>query len=209
MKTSNEIDKIIPTLLEVQSIVKSMKKDSSGYGYKYISFDYIINAIKPVLNKHGLLLMQNVSGDMIDGCNVTGCETIIYHTSGQWISSDKLIVNPVATPTQSEKAKGIQPIPTVRDLGSAITYAKRYQLCGLLGIVADMDDDGAVNELHSSWGLIVSDKQKSQISNILKEKPHLKEKYGEIMHTVAPGKMATNDLTSEEADKLIIELNKM
>lgn len=208
MKTSESVDKIVPALLEVQRIVKSLKKDGSGYGYKYISFDLIMNAIKPVLNQHELIIMQNVGGDMHNDDNVTFCETVIYHTSGQWMSSDKLVIKAQGTPTKDEKAKGITPKATVRDLGSAITYAKRYQLCGLLGIVADLDDDGAVNDIHSSWGLLISDKQKAQISQILKEKPQLKEKYAELMNRVAPGKRATTDLSVEEADALIAELNK-
>jgi hypothetical protein len=53
-------------------------------------------------------------------------ETTLYHTSGEWISGTQL-VNPVKNDPQG--------------LGSAITYARRYSLSAILGLVSDDDDD--------------------------------------------------------------------
>lgn len=48
------------------------------------------------------------------------------HESGEYISANLSI-------------KGEQ---TPQGIGSAITYAKRYSFCSILGIIADDDDDG-------------------------------------------------------------------
>jgi hypothetical protein len=62
--------------------------------------------------------------NLIEGNSVL--ETTLYHTSGEWISGTQL-VNPVKNDPQG--------------LGSAITYARRYSLSAILGLVSDDDDD--------------------------------------------------------------------
>ncbi len=55
--------------------------------------------------------------------------TLLLHSSGQWMSCEF----PMNTKNDNIQA-----------VGSAMSYAKRYSLCGMLGIVADedLDDDG-------------------------------------------------------------------
>jgi hypothetical protein len=53
-------------------------------------------------------------------------QTILTHSSGQWISSEL----------------PLQVFEKVQQLGSEITYLRRYTLSSLLGIVTDDDDDG-------------------------------------------------------------------
>src|SRR5690606_30331183 len=78
---------------------------------------------RPVLKKHGLAFSQFVD----DG----GLTTILLHESGEWIEA-------------RTSFDGIS-YSTAQELGSAITYLRRYALTAALGIAADEDDDGNVN----------------------------------------------------------------
>ncbi len=83
--------------------------------------------VKPILARHGLCYTQSTK---IEGEDMI-VETRVYHTSGEYISDAiKLLID-----------KGR--MNSMQSLGSAITYARRYGLQNLLGIVGDEDDDGA------------------------------------------------------------------
>lgn len=108
----------------------SVKKDAKNPFLKnsYASLDNIIEAARPVLAKHKLFFMQHV--------NDNGVETIIVHESGESISSGALKI-------PAEVAKGLS---TAQTMGVSITYAKRYQLAGILGISSDDDTDGQIGD---------------------------------------------------------------
>lgn len=83
-----------------------------------------MEAIRIPFAKHGLAFSQ--LPDLIDG--VTVIETMLMHTSGQWISG----IMPVKTKDDSPQA-----------LGSGVSYTKRYSLQSIAG-VPSIDDDGQV-----------------------------------------------------------------
>ncbi len=58
--------------------------------------------------------------------NVAVMETMLLHKSGQWICGEQ----PLQIAGQGNQ-----------EIGSAVTYAKRYGLCAMLGLAADEDDD--------------------------------------------------------------------
>lgn len=63
-----------------------------------------------------------------------------YHTA-----SDETVSTTVYHPESDTRVTFTLPIPTVTDpqkLGSAVTYLRRYTVAGVLGVVADDDDDG-------------------------------------------------------------------
>ena len=201
MKTSENLSNIAKSLVAVQSEVKGIAKNAQGHGYKYITFDAIITLVRPILSKHGIFLIQNVKGDMVDGQNVAYCETRLLHESGEWIESDTLLIKPV-----NVKA-GAPTNP--RDLGSALTYAKRYQLCGMLGIAADVDDDAAVASAKQDWGLTITTEQTEMIKSLITRKGIKKELFNEVC-TKALGKIkATKECTVEEASKLIAQMEAL
>lgn len=110
---------IIPLDREVEVKTKS----GGAYKFKYATISNIVETIRPLLTKHKLSYVQPLEPDG----SVT---TILMHDSGEFISSNLLI-------------KGEQ---NPQGIGSAITYAKRYSLCAILGIVADDDDDANIAE---------------------------------------------------------------
>lgn len=90
---------------------------------KFASLAAVRNAVVPVLSKHGIAMMQDL-------CSVEGavsCTTILMHGSGQ-----RLTFGPLVLPVSKNDAQGF---------GSAATYARRYSLMAVAGVVGDDDDD--------------------------------------------------------------------
>lgn len=99
-------------------------KDEQGQYGRYTSLPKLLEHVKPVLASHGFALVQPAVGG--DDAHV-GVQTQLLHTSGLVWDGGTLLL---PTPADAQKA------------GSAITYARRYALCALLGIAGDDDDDG-------------------------------------------------------------------
>jgi hypothetical protein len=112
---------------EFPTIPKNKTADAGKYSYKYADLPDILDAIRPVLKKHGLAVIQAPDGDVL--------VTVIIHESGQSIS-------------------GRIPLPTGKspqELGSWLTYLRRYSLTAMLGIAADEDDDaGSAQAAHAA-----------------------------------------------------------
>lgn len=98
-------------------------KSGGKYSFSYATAGNIKAIITPILAKNGLSYSQPT---MPDGT----VYTVLMHSSGQWLAGSLSI-------------KGEN---TAQGIGSAITYAKRYALCAILGIVTEDDDDGNMAE---------------------------------------------------------------
>ena len=88
---------------------------------KYATLDDIMNVVKT--NNVGLSVTSSLS---FEGEEIS-ITTTMWHESGESISSTMPIIL---------DKKNMQ------SFGSAISYAKRYSIASLFGIVADEDDDG-------------------------------------------------------------------
>lgn len=106
--------------------VEVKTKAGGTYKFKYATYRNIVETVKPLLAKHNLSFTHLVEPDG----SVT---TMLLHESGEFLTSTLTI-------------KGEQ---TAQGIGSCITYAKRYSLSSLLGVVADDDDDGNIAEGNS------------------------------------------------------------
>lgn len=105
--------------------VSGTTKDGKPYQYEYHYADLaaIRESYREPYSKHGLTVTHSMA--QADGHLVI--TTTLMHESGQWCDS----AYPVAAYAKPQEQ------------GSAITYAKRYNVCMLADIVADDDDDGA------------------------------------------------------------------
>jgi len=123
MKTSESIKTIAPLLLKAQMTMGDVKKGSDNPFFKstYADLNAVRAASIPVLNELGIVVLQPTV--VVEGKNYV--ETILIHTSGEFISSQTAIVNDKGT-AQAE--------------GSGLSYARRYGLQALLNIGA-VDDD--------------------------------------------------------------------
>jgi hypothetical protein len=124
MKTSESIAKLAPALVKAQAAMTAAAKSATNphFKSKYSDLATIIEAAKPHLNANGIAFLQAAANDST-GVAVT---TRLQHDSGEWI--EETIYLPV--PQQTPQA-----------YGSAITYAKRYQLQSMTGLPSE-DDDG-------------------------------------------------------------------
>ena len=105
-------------LLDFQKRVGIVKKDSKNPHFKntYASLTQILSEVKPLLTECGLVLVQPISLDGV-GTTIIDCET-------------------------GEKIETIISLPSnlnPQQLGSAITYFRRYTLASLLAL--EIDDD--------------------------------------------------------------------
>lgn len=125
MNKSDKIDQLALALHKVQSEVKNPSFDSTNphFKSKFASLVSVREAVMPVLSKHGLSVAQFPKA----GDGSAGCVNLLLHHSGQWIEEECLL------PLDKNNAQGA---------GSAITYARRYSLQAIAGVVADVDDDG-------------------------------------------------------------------
>lgn len=127
-------DKIAKALALSQTEIKKAVKAATNSYFKsdYASLEAVIDACLPALNKHEIGVSQetvtNWKFDEVrktDVCYVV-LKTVLYHSSGQWISSDYPL-----HPTK----------PDPQSLGSALSYARRYSLSAI-ACVGTSDEDG-------------------------------------------------------------------
>lgn len=101
--------------------VNSIKKtqDNPYYKSKYADLNAIFDEVKTKIKEKGFVLLQNVEGNILR-------TRIIHIETGQMLESTFDLVT----------AK-----PDMQQLGSAVTYARRYSLLPMLNIETE-DDDG-------------------------------------------------------------------
>lgn len=123
MLQSNEINELSAALVKAQPLLKAapFNKTNPHFKNKYADLPAVIETIRKPLAEHGLAVTQTT--EVRDGAFLL--VTTMRHTSGQWIASEYLL--PQASRPQ--------------ELGSALTYARRYSLSAIACIAADEDDD--------------------------------------------------------------------
>jgi len=112
---------IYKKLFEAKKEIGKISKDSTNpfFKSKYFDVNGLLEHVEPILQKHGLLLLQPIKDGLVT--------TVIIDPEDVNIS--------VSSEMQ---------LPNIQDpqkLGSAITYYRRYTLQSLLGLQAE-DDDG-------------------------------------------------------------------
>src|SRR5688572_1909440 len=112
-------------LSALTDVVRTQTADTGTYTYRYADLATILGAVRPVLGEHGLAVVQLVSADLDRGAVLVS--TQVRHSSGATLDSPQLAMRLPQTPQQ---------------LGSLITYLRRYSLMATLGLATE-DDDGA------------------------------------------------------------------
>jgi hypothetical protein len=128
METSQTIAKISAALVKAQSEMGNAKKESTNpfFKSKYADLNAIREAVLPVLNKHGIAVIQpTIVGENSNYRNYV--KTILLHESGEYIAGITEIVCSRPNDAQAQ--------------GSGLTYARRYGLQSIVNVGAD-DDDG-------------------------------------------------------------------
>lgn len=128
METNNLNKKFMRVLNEVPNFNTDETAQAGNRTYKYLNLATLLKNIKPIFEKHGIAFSQKVTFDGTgEGRQILGTvETIIFDDTDQMtVCSYPFFVT--GDPQQ---------------VGSAITYARRYSLTTVLGIFPDKDDDG-------------------------------------------------------------------
>lgn len=124
MNKSESIAKLALALSKAQGEMKGALKDSSNpfFKSKYADLESCWDSCRSILAKNELSVIQTF--DYGEGGD--SLTTVLAHSSGEWISGKQRLLFKDAT------AQG---------LGAASTYARRFGLAAIVGIV-QVDDDG-------------------------------------------------------------------
>lgn len=130
---SKSIKALVAALAKAQGDFVSVRKgnlakvepkdgEKQGYTYRYAELADFIDACRVPLAANGLAITQPATTDG----RLVAVETTLWHESGEWMSNVFVL----------ESAS-----PTPQKIGSALTFARRYAYCALLGVSAEKDDD--------------------------------------------------------------------
>ncbi len=127
--------KIYSQLLEFQKQVRVISKTSTAkiktkngndYSYKFANLETIIETIKKPLEELGLGYYHSING------NTVSC--ILFNAEGDKLESSlELIIDKEAFMSPGQQQ------------GTAITYARRYTLSSVLGLITEEDNDDNSN----------------------------------------------------------------
>lgn len=123
-------------LISAQKCVLSAVKDGNNPAFKskYATLDSVLAAVRGPLCDNGFALIQDATSTN-DSVSVI---TRLLHESGA-----ELVSQPLSAPLKKEFTRdGKECPPSVQQIGSLVTYLRRYSLCPFLGVSLDDDDDG-------------------------------------------------------------------
>lgn len=123
---SDALDKIAPALLAAQKRMENPTKNSENphFHSRFADLEACMNAALKACNAEDIAISQVFAPT---GYGMVGLTTLALHKSGQYIAGT------ITLPDDRGNAQGV---------GSAATYARRYGVCAILGLVAEDDDDG-------------------------------------------------------------------
>ncbi|MHA1401909.1 MAG: ERF family protein [Candidatus Heimdallarchaeaceae archaeon] len=116
--------------------------------FKYATYGELIKCIKPQLLKHGFIISHSFSYE--DNCLLLS--TALLHKNGVSIGDSKI-------PVSMENKK-------MQEVGSQITYLKRYSLTAILCLVAEEDTDcSEIKDI--KFNEVINEEQVRHISQLL------------------------------------------
>lgn len=125
---------IVKTLSEIQADLKAPKGQRNSFGkYNYRSAEDILEAVKPLTSKHGLILTLS------DEITLIG-DRIYVKATARLTDGEQEVVT-VAFAREEENKKGMDASQVT---GAASSYARKYALNGLF-CIDDTKDSDATN----------------------------------------------------------------
>lgn len=123
-------------LIEIQSALKAPKNQRNSFGnYNYRSCEDILEAVKPLLKKHGLALIISDEVCARENRYYVEATATLYDEEG------KEIAKASAMAREEESKRGMDASQLT---GSTSSYARKYALNGLFAI-DDTKDSDAIN----------------------------------------------------------------
>ena len=126
---SESIKELAVALCKAQSELDKAKKSSTNphFRSKFANLESVIDASREALTKNGLSTAQLVGSNNGGQTTLT---TILMHSSGEYLESTVVLATTKTGP---------------QEIGSCLTYYKRYCLTAIIGL-ADTDDDAESTE---------------------------------------------------------------
>ena len=126
MPQSETVSKIVTALLQSQKEFKPIPKNKKGQEgnrtFRYADLADVVNMVTPILNANGIFLSQPIAVDSQGNLR----QTTKLQFADEYIQTDGVKL--------SDDTPG-------KNLGISVTYARRIDLNGLLGIAPDEDVD--------------------------------------------------------------------
>ena len=125
MTTSESIKSLTAALGRFHAAKVAVSKDATNphFKTKYASLSSVLDAISAPMQEAGLVFTQFPDGDTLT-------TRIIETKSGEWM----------------EGSLPLKGAGTAQQQGSALTYARRYALCSILGLSVEDDDGNAASQ---------------------------------------------------------------
>jgi len=150
--------KIVQKLSKIQQNLKAPKGQTNNFGkYKYRSAEDILEAVKPLVNKEGLILTLS------DEIQLIGDRIYVKATARLTDGEQEVVTIAFAREEASKKGMDASQVT-----GAASSYARKYALNGLF-CIDDTKDSDATN-----------DHGKQAVSTTTKKKAKPKAKPGEL-----------------------------
>lgn len=181
-------------LVAIQSDLKAPKGQTNTFGkYKYRSCEDILEAVKPHLKHHGLLLL--LSDEIVE----VGGRVYVKAIASVWIekdTSDLTRFEVTAFARESEDKKGMD---DAQITGAASSYARKYALNGLFCIDDTKDADTMDNTEESKKPLKATATDVQKIASLCKE---TKTDHAKLMDHFA----VKGHPTPDQAKRMIVTL---
>lgn len=137
---------------EMSKEIPVIAHTKKSYSTTYTPLEDIVNIVRPILSKYGFSISFNNTQEAQGFVKVT-CQ--LRHKAGHMIENMLILPTEVVT-------KGMN---AMQAIGAAISYGKRYTLCGILNVATTADDD---NDGFATNAKIESSKKK--LSDVRLEK---------------------------------------
>ncbi len=150
MKQSESLVKIAPALIKMQGEIKGAIKDSTNPFFKasYADLESCWEAVRDALQKNDLAVIQTFGFIPTVGPSL---HTLLIHSSGEWISGEQPLCMEEVNP---------------QDLGSASTYARRYGLSAITGLIQVDDDANSASKNRNKIPALITEAQAGRLRAI-------------------------------------------
>jgi hypothetical protein len=165
VNASQTIAALAASMAKAQASIEGATKDKTNPHFRsnYADLSSVVAAIKRPLADNGLCYTQVLH----EAETAVKVETIIIHSSGEWLSNGVF-----AVPVDKNNAQGY---------GSALTYARRYSLSAAFGVTADDDDGNAAAKASPDLARRIAANNVTPTAGAMEQlKPEQREKVGRL-----------------------------
>lgn len=178
----------MPVVPKAQRATVEMKNGGS-FSYTYASMHDVTRIVYPLLAKHGLAF---TCAPQVRPDGTATIDGILIHSSGESITSSLPVFG-----------------RTAQEIGSSLTYARRYLLGCLTGVVTDDDEDGSLANNAAQLETPVTERTRRRMFKLFKLKgvPEDQQLPG-INHITQSAYESRGDITEADAKRVIEVLER-